>query len=102
VGAPSTVCGRCGLAAEGASYEVRADGGVLQRCLRCALLYPPLVRRGLTVAAVVGTLLTAINQGNVILAGDLPAELAGKVPLTYMVPYCVATVGALMNARRTL
>ena len=51
------------------------------------------------VALVVGTLLTAINQGNVILQGDASAALAWKIPLTYSVPYCVATAGALLNSR---
>jgi len=59
-----------------------------------------LVRRSLIVAAIVGSILTAINQGNVILAGDFPASLYWKIPLTYVVPYCVATTGAILNARR--
>jgi hypothetical protein len=54
----------------------------------------------LVVAVVVGTLLIAINQGNVILDGSFPPSLAWKIPLTYAVPYCVATFGAIMNARR--
>ena len=55
--------------------------------------------RSLRVAAVVGTLLIAINQGNVMIGGDFPGSLAWKIPLTYTVPYCVATFGAIMNAR---
>ena len=58
-----------------------------------------MLRRSLLTALVVGTALTAINQGNVILRGDLPASLAWKVPLTYCVPFCVATWGALINSR---
>jgi len=68
--------------------------------LRCALTYGPLVRRSLVVALFVGTILTAINQGNIILRGDWPDSLYWKIPLTYMVPYCVATTGAILNARR--
>ncbi len=48
-------------------------------------------------ALVVGTVLTAINHGDVILAGDAPPTL--KVALTYCVPYCVATWGAIMGKR---
>jgi hypothetical protein len=59
-----------------------------------------LVRRSLIIAIVVGTILTAINQGNVILRGDFPAELVWKIPLTYAVPYCVATTGAILNGPR--
>jgi len=58
------------------------------------------VRRSLLVALFVGTILTAINQGNVILRGDFPVSLYWKIPLTYAVPYCVATTGAILNARR--
>jgi hypothetical protein len=60
------------------------------------------VRRSLIVAVIVGTILTAINQGNVILSGDFPPSLYWKIPLTYAVPYCVATTGAILNARRLI
>ena len=69
------------------------------RCLRCTLLRPRLLRRSLLTALVVGTVLTAINQGTLIFAGDFPAVLAWKVPLTYCVPFLVATWGALINTR---
>ncbi|HET9477104.1 MAG TPA: nitrate/nitrite transporter NrtS [Dehalococcoidia bacterium] len=75
------------------------DGGVILRCLRCAFLFGPMLRRSLIIALVVGTILTAINQGNVILGGDFPASLYWKIPLTYCVPFAVATTGALLNAR---
>jgi hypothetical protein len=55
--------------------------------------------RSLLTSLVVGTLLVAINQGNVLLAGELPASLAWKIPLTYLVPFCVASWGALVNSR---
>lgn len=48
------------------------------------------VVRGLKVGAIVGTVLTAINQGDLILAGDLNAGSIWKILLTYMVPYCVS------------
>jgi len=83
-------------------YEVRAPEGSLIRCLRCWLTYGPLVRRSLLVALFVGTILTAINQGNVILRGDFPVSLYWKIPLTYVVPYRVATTGAILNARRPI
>lgn len=49
------------------------------------------VGRGLKVGAIVGTILTAINQGDLILGGSLDATSAWKIPLTYLVPYCVST-----------
>jgi hypothetical protein len=69
------------------------------RCLRCALTYRPMLRRSFLTAVVVGTILTAINQGTTFLDGNLPVALAWKVPLTYAVPFCVATWGALVNSR---
>lgn len=50
-------------------------------------------RRSLLTGAVVGTILTAINQGDVIVAGEAPNFI--KIALTYLVPYCVATYGAV-------
>jgi hypothetical protein len=59
-----------------------------------------MLRRSLLTALVVGTLLIAINQGNIIARGDFPAALYWKIPLTYGVPFCVATWGGLINTRR--
>lgn len=50
-------------------------------------------RRSLIVAVVVGTLLNAIDQGDALLAGE-NVNLV-KLLLTYAVPYCVATYGAV-------
>ncbi|MCH8817682.1 MAG: nitrate/nitrite transporter NrtS [Chloroflexi bacterium] len=61
--------------------------------------FPPMLRRSLVVCLVVGTLLTAINQGNFILAGEFQAAMAWKIPMTYAVPFVVTTVGGLLNAR---
>ncbi len=47
-------------------------------------------------ALVVGTILTAINHGDVILSGLAPPPW--KVILTYCVPYCVATWGRRSRA----
>ena len=98
-GPAAAICDRCARDLTGAVYEVRSPVGRLACCLRCALMYRPLVLRSLLICLIVGTILTAINQGNVILGGDLPMALAWKIPLTYAVPYCVATFGAILNAR---
>ena len=87
------VCGTC---------ERRKAGFVIgraPRCWQCALRYRPLLRRSALTALVVGSILTAINQGNILLAGDLPAVLLWKIPLTYCVPFAVSTWGALINSR---
>lgn len=49
------------------------------------------VVRGLKVSLIVGTILVAVNQGGAIIGGSLPAAAAWKIPLTYLVPYCVST-----------
>lgn len=50
------------------------------------------VRRALKVAAIVGTVLIVINQGDRILAGTWPP--VWKIALTYLVPYSVSTYSA--------
>lgn len=50
-------------------------------------------RRSFAVAVVVGTLLNLINQGDAVW-GDAPVNVT-KLLLTYVVPYCVATYGAV-------
>jgi hypothetical protein len=92
---------------DGASITCSAGDGRRARfqldgqpcCLKHTLGHRPLLKRSLLTAAVVGTILTALNQGNVILGGDFPSDLYWKVPLTYCVPFCVATWGALINTR---
>ena len=50
-------------------------------------------RRSAIVATVVGTVLNLINQGDAIFTGGRINWL--KVALTYAVPYCVSTYGAV-------
>jgi hypothetical protein len=58
-----------------------------------------MIRRSTFIAAVVGTALTAINHGDTFLAGSWPAALLWKLPMTYAVPFIVATLGALGSGR---
>ena len=51
----------------------------------------------LIMGLIVGTILTVINQGDFILAGEMPNMI--KAGLTYIVPYCVATYGAVTAKR---
>lgn len=52
----------------------------------------PAVRRSLVVAAVIGTVLNAINQGDAIVAGR--GIVLWKLLLTYFVPFAVASYGS--------
>ena len=59
-------------------------------------------QRSLWVALVVGTILSLINQGDALIAGR-PLNFV-KLALTYIVPYCVCTYGAVsfrLNAERS-
>ena len=58
-----------------------------------------MVRRSLAASLLVGSLLTAINQGTILFGGVWAADLYWKIPLTFCVPFCVATYGALINSR---
>jgi hypothetical protein len=60
------------------------------------------LKRSLGIAAFVGTVLLSINQGDVLLSARWPAALVWKVPLTYLVPFLVATWGALLSCRVVL
>ena len=89
-------CARCGRTfGRGAAYQFQTPSGLTQKCLSCALLHAPMLRRSSVIAVVVGTALTTINQGDVLLAGQWLPALAWKLPLTYAVPFIVATLGAL-------
>lgn len=50
------------------------------------------VRRSLTVAAIIGTVLNTINQGPEIFTGHWP--IWWKIVLTYFVPFAVASYGS--------
>lgn len=60
---------------------------------------PDIAKRALRVALLVGTILTAINQGDLLLAGEWSPTVLAKVALTYLVPYCVSTFAAVQALR---
>src|SRR5262245_3696387 len=89
-------CAMCGqVFGDRPAYQFQTGGGAPRKCLRCALQHRPMLRRSAFIALVVGTILTAINQGDVLLSGQWGPELAWKLPMTYAVPFIVATLGAL-------
>lgn len=57
------------------------------------------VLRGLKVGGIVGTILVAINQGDLLLAGTVSVEALWKISLTYCVPYCVSTYASVSAIR---
>ena len=63
------------------------------------LFAPVTVRRAVKVSLVIGTLLTLINQGDLIFAGTVPA--IWKMMLTYLVPYGVSSYSTAALLRDT-
>ena len=51
------------------------------------------------VAAVVGTVLTAVNQGAVLLEGKVGAASMLRIVANYAIPYCVSSYSALSAVR---
>lgn len=64
------------------------------------VLHRPHLKRTVAVALVVGTILFAINQLDVVVGGEATAATWVKVALTYVVPFCVANYGILVATRR--
>ena len=102
----SGICSVCGRQANrGRSFLFRPPGtdtaspGNL-KCLLCGLRHGPMLRRSAMVAVVVGTILTLLNQGDGLFSGSWDSALYWKIPLTYCVPFLVATYGSLAAARR--
>ena len=55
--------------------------------------------RGLQIAALVGTILVLINQGDRLFHGPYDAQLWIKLVLTYLTPYCVSVVSSVLSFR---
>lgn len=56
-------------------------------------------RRTVATALIVGTILFAINQLNVIVAGHATTFVWLKVGLNYLVPFAVSNIGILIATR---
>ncbi len=66
-------------------------------------LHSDVVGRGLKTALIVGTILTAINFGDVIANREITPTILTKILLNFFVPYCVSTyanVEALIKEQR--
>lgn len=59
------------------------------------------LRRTLRIALVVGLVLTAINQLDVIVRGEATVLTAVKIALNFCVPFVVSNLGLLAGRRAT-
>jgi hypothetical protein len=80
-------------------FQFPSEAGGFVCCWRCAIRYPPMLRRSVRIALLVGTLLALINHGEYLLQGRVTGVLALKILATYTVPFTVATWSALVNSR---
>lgn len=71
----------------------------VSECPRC-ILHGSNLRRTLATTLIVGTVLFAINQLDVVLAGHATAATWVKIGVTYLVPFCVSNIGLLIGCRR--
>jgi hypothetical protein len=57
------------------------------------------VRSAAPVALIVGTVLSAVNEGGVLAGGQVTKTTVIRIAVNYTVPYLVASVGYLMACR---
>jgi len=62
--------------------------------------YRPHLRRTVGIALVVGTILFAINQLDLVVRGRASLGVWVKGGITYLVPFCVSNLGVLVASRR--
>jgi len=60
---------------------------------------PSNLRRTLTIALIVGTILSIINQGDVIVHGNATGATGIKIGLNFVVPFIVSNLGVLTGTR---
>ena len=51
------------------------------------------------VALVVGTLLSIVNQGSVLMTGEVTASTAIRIAINYLIPFVVSSIGYLAPFR---
>ena len=60
---------------------------------------PSNLRRTLTIALIVGCVLSIINEGDVIVHGNATGATAVKIGLNFVVPFIVSNLGVLAGTR---
>jgi hypothetical protein len=60
----------------------------------------PTLRRTARIAAVVGVVLTGINEGDSLVNGNISASIGVKMAFNFVVPFVVSNLGVLAGTRR--
>ena len=63
---------------------------------------PQIMRRALGAAVLVGSILILLNQGDLLLSGQITRRVMLKSLLTPIIPFCVTLLGAFLNTKSTL
>jgi hypothetical protein len=83
---------------DGGAGRQRASGKSAVARIRRDIEYclaPVRLRRTVAIAFAVGTILTLLNQGDVIVGGFATGATAVKAGLNYLVPFVVSNLGML-------
>jgi predicted cation transporter len=59
---------------------------------------PPVIRKALIAAVVVGSILVLLNQGDHLFSGQITPQVLRKSFLTPIIPFCVTMLGAVLNS----
>ncbi len=79
--------------------ESRASWSTWREALAIVVV-PSNLKSTIRIALIVGTILFAINQLDVVLNGNASAFVWFKIGLTYVVPFCVSNFGILVATKR--
>ncbi len=79
--------------------EDRASWSTWREALSICLL-PSNLKKTIRIALIVGTILFAINQLDVVLKGKATPFVWFKIGLTFVVPFCVSNLGILVATKR--
>ena len=75
--------------------SLRHDGDQSRKTWLQLALQPDIAGRGLKAALIVGTILTTINQGDVLASSAITPGILIKILLNYCVPYFVSVYAEL-------
>lgn len=64
------------------------------------VVYGPNLRKTISIALLMGTILFSINQLDVVITGHATTLVWVKSAITYLVPFCVANGGVLVATQR--
>ena len=76
--APAQVCPHLSTPPSSGHFRMQVAGAARLNCWRCAFRNRRMLRRSILTSAVVGTILTLINQGPMLFDGDFPARSPGR------------------------